>query len=215
VRATYEFIGAQDKPLRSKVVLAEVPGTVSHEEKTQDGQIHYLWTARNVPQIFPESGMPEAFTVCQRLLVSTAYDWKEVSQWYWKLCEPHLKSATPEMTAKATELAAKGATTEEKVRAIFKFVSQEIRYMGITTEKEAPGYEPHDVNITFHNRYGVCRDKAALLTSMLRSAGFEAFPTLVSAGMKLDREAPSCFFNHAITAVRKPDKTYLLMDSTD
>lgn len=215
VRATYEFIGPKEKPLRSKVVLAEVPGTVTHEEKEEGGKIRYLWTGRNIPQIFPESGMPSAFFVCQRLLVSTASDWKEVSRWYWNLCEPHLKAATPEMAAKAAELAKQGSTTEEKVRSIFKFVSQEIRYMGITTEKEAPGYEPHDVNITFNNRYGVCRDKAALLVSMLRAAGFEAFPTLVSAGMRLDREAPCCFFNHAITAVRKPDQTYMLMDSTD
>ncbi len=215
VRVTYEYLGPKEKPLRSKVVLAEVAGTVKHEEKQEGGKIRYVWTGRDIPQIFPEAGMPEPFTVCQRLLVSTASDWKEVSQWYWKLCEPHLKSATPEMTAKAAALAAQGTNTEEKIRAIFKFVSQEIRYMGITTEKEAPGYEPHDVNVTFNNRYGVCRDKAALLTSMLRAAGFEAFPTLVSAGMKLDREAPSCFFNHAITAVRHPDKTYMLMDSTD
>jgi len=215
VRTIYEYIGPKERPLRSKVVLAEVPGTVTHEEKEEGGKIRYVWTGHDIPQIFPEAGMPNAFIVCQRLLVSTASDWKEVSQWYWKLCEPHLKAATPEMAAKAKELAAQGTTTEEKVRAIFKFVSQEIRYMGITTEKEAPGYEPHDVNITFNNRYGVCRDKAALLTSMLRSAGLEAFPTLVSAGMRLDREAPCCFFNHAITAVRKPDRSYMLMDSTD
>ena len=52
---------------------------------------------------------------------------------------------------------------EQKKLPLFQFVSQDIRYMGITTEEEAPGYEPHDVAITFENRYGVCRDKAALL----------------------------------------------------
>ena len=48
--------------------------------------------------------------------------------------------------------------------------------MGITTEDEAPGYEPHDVSITFSNRYGVCRDKGALLASMLRLVDVEATP---------------------------------------
>lgn len=212
---TCEYFGPKDKPLQSKVVLAEVPGTVTHEQTTVGDQTRYLWTARQVPQLFPEARMPSFLTVCQRLLVSTASDWREVSRWYWKLCEPHFQVTTPDMEVKAKELAATGKTDEEKIRAIFKWVSQEVRYMGITTEKEAPGYEPHDVSITFKNRYGVCRDKAALLTTMLRSAGFEAFPTLVSAGRKLDPQSPSCFFNHAITAVRGKDKQFIFMDSTD
>jgi hypothetical protein len=43
--------------------------------------------------------------------------------------------------------------------------------MGLTPEKDRPGFEPHDVEITYGKKYGVCRDKAALLVSMLREAG--------------------------------------------
>jgi len=52
--------------------------------------------------------------------------------------------------------------------------------MGVTPEKDRPGFEPHDVSLTFGRKYGVCRDKAALLVSMLRSAGFHAYPVLVT-----------------------------------
>jgi hypothetical protein len=94
-------------------------------------------------------------------------------------------------------------------------VSQEIRYMGITVETEAPGYEPHDVALTFASRHGVCRDKAFLLTVMLRLAGFQAFPVLIHNGPLKDQEVPQPFFNHAITAVLREDGSYQLMDSTD
>ena len=77
-----------------------------------------------------------------------------------------------------------------KIESLFTFVSQDIRYMGITTEEEAPGYEPHDVSITFENRYGVCRDKAALLAAMLRLAQVEAFPVIIMAGPKKEEEVP-------------------------
>jgi len=87
--------------------------------------------------------------------------------------------------------------------------------MGITTAKAAPGYEPHDVDITFENRYGVCRDKAALLAAMLGEAGIPAFPVIIMVGEKLDREVPSANFNHAITAARTKDGQYVLMDSTN
>ncbi len=101
------------------------------------------------------------------------------------------------------------------VRTIFKFVSQEIRYMGLTMEDTSPGYAPHDVDVTFGNRYGVCRDKAGLLVAMLRLAGFRAFPVLINVGAKLDPEVPQPFFNHAIVAVETGERQYLLMDPTN
>ena len=39
--------------------------------------------------------------------------------------------------------------TQGAIRAMFDFVSKEIRYTGVTNENTAPGYEPHDVKDTF------------------------------------------------------------------
>ncbi len=61
----------------------------------------------------------------------------------------------------------------DKIKAIFYYVSKNIRYMGLTPEKDRPGFEPHDVKLTFDKKYGVCRDKAALLVAMLRDGGLE------------------------------------------
>ena len=87
--------------------------------------------------------------------------------------------------------------------------------MGINAEDVAPGYEPHDVSLTFKNRYGVCRDKAALLAALLRLAGIPAYPVLINAGEKMDPDVPIPFFNHAITAIDKEGGGYTLMDPTD
>jgi hypothetical protein len=93
--------------------------------------------------------------------------------------------------------------------------------MGLTDETEAPGYEPHDVKLTFHNRYGVCRDKAALLAEMLRIADIKAFPVLIHAGAKMDPDIPLPYFNHAIVAVEAEGDEkdvygkYILMDPTN
>lgn len=212
---SYEYIAPKAKPLVSKALLSEIKGTVTATEKTEGDQIRYTWTANDVPQMFPEPDMPSISRVGQRLIVSTLSDWKEVSRWYYELCKPHLAKSNPDMKAKTSALVSKCKTEEEKIKAIFTFVSQEIRYMGITTETDAPGYEPHDVNITFDNRYGVCRDKAALLATMLTEAGIPAFPVLIMQGDKLDEEIPCPFFNHAITAARKKDGSYVLMDSTN
>jgi transglutaminase-like putative cysteine protease len=210
----YEVSGPKEAPLRSIALKDEVPGTVKFSKAEEDGRLIYRWEARDVPRMFEEPDMPPFYTCVQRLLVSTIADWSEISKWYWRISLPHY-APTEEMKATVAELT-KGLTDRrKKIEALFKFVSQKVRYMGITLEKEAPGYEPHDVGITFDNKYGVCRDKAALLVEMLRLAEIEAFPALIEVGPKKDPDVPQPYFNHAIAAAREPDGSYLLMDPTD
>ena len=201
-------------PLRSIALKDEVKGTVAHSVKKEKERIIYTWHAKNVPQVLHEPGMPELHTCVQRLLVSTAGSWEEVSKWYWELCRPRLEAVTPAMKAQTQALIKGKKEPLEQVKAIFQFVSQNIRYMGITPEKEAPGYEPHDVNLTFEQRYGVCRDKAALLVAMLKLANFKAYPVLFMAGEPKDDEIPNGYFNHAVTAVELKEGEFILMDPT-
>ena len=215
IKSVLEIEGPDKLPLVNMKLRDEVKDKVKFVSEKKDGRISYKWTVENVPRFFEEPNMPPYWTVVQRLLVSTIQDWNYLSKWYWKLCKPRLEATTPEMKEKVKELT-KGITDrQKKIEAIFRFVAQKIRYMGITTEDVAPGYEPHDVKITFENRYGVCRDKAALLAAMLRLSGFTAYPVLISVGPKKDAEVPNPYFNHAITCVENDDGTYMLMDSTD
>jgi hypothetical protein len=212
----YEIIAPAALPIKHKVIRDPIPGTVIESvTPLPDGRTAYHWKVRNVPRMFPEPDMPPLHTQVQRLLLSTAPDWKTISRWYWELCEQPMSKITPEMHSKVRELTEGITDYHEKIRVIFKFVSQNIRYMGITTEDEAPGYEPHPVDMTFNNRYGVCRDKAALLVVMLRLAGIPAYPVLIHAGAKMDPDVPVPFFNHAITAADNPQGGYILMDATD
>ena len=211
---TVKIDGPADHPLRSIALKDEIPGTVTHEKKEENGRILYKWTVKDVPRMFSEPNMPSLSRVVQRLGVSTAASWKEVSQWFWKINAQHFIDA-PEIIAKVKELCKDAKNEDQKIQAIFKFVSQEIRYMGITLEKDAPGYEPHDITLTFNNRHGVCRDKAGLLVAMLRMADIDAYPVLIDTGPLKDAEYPLPYFNHAITAVRRKSGEYIFMDSTN
>ncbi len=216
VHAVYEVDAPDALPLHHRVIKGEIPGTIDYAEEPGDpGRTRHRWTARDVPRLHPEPSMPDWWTVCQRLLVSTIPDWETVSRWYWELSLPRLESTTPAMAEKVAELTEGLDDRQARIEALFLFVSQQVRYMGLTHEEVAPGYEPRDVHVTFENRYGVCRDKAALLVAMLRLAGFEAFPVLIHVGPRKDEEVPQPFFNHAIVAVREPDGGYQLMDMTD
>ncbi len=159
--------------------------------------------------------MPPYEMVLQRLFISTTTDWAKVSQWYWQLSKPHLEAITPEMKQTVQGLTAQAMTDLDKVKALFFHVSKKVRYMGLTPEKDRPGFEPHDVCLTFDKKYGVCRDKAALLVSLLRAAGLNSYPVLINLGTRKDAEVPDADFNHAIVAVELQQGDYVLMDPTD
>jgi transglutaminase-like putative cysteine protease len=213
--AVYEVNAPKDRPLACIALREPIDGAVVHSKQERDGRIVYRWEVSNVPRFYAEPDMPPAYTVVQRLLVSTLPDWKAISTWYWRLSKPHLEATTPEMKETVDKLIEGVADRQKKVEAIFYWVSKQVRYMGITIEDESPGWEPHDVKLTFENRHGVCRDKAALLVAMLRLADIEAYPVLIDAGPKKDAEVPAVMFNHAIVAVRNGDGSYQLMDCTD
>ena len=224
VRQRVRVVAPPERPLASAEVRSPLGNVTYAAETRPDGSVVHLWTATNSPQAFEEPDMPPLHTQVQRVAFSTASDWREISRWYWEVCAPHLAKTTPAVTNRVEEILAAlppDASRHDALRAVFKWVSQEVRYMGLTMEDTAPGYAPHDVDVTFDNRYGVCRDKAALLAAMLRIAGFDAYPVLIHAGAKMDPGVPQPYFNHAITAVAAPGDPaadgsgYILMDATN
>jgi transglutaminase-like putative cysteine protease len=214
--ASYEVHAPADRPLQRMALRDEIPGTVRYStQPCGDGSVIHRWEVNNVPRMFSEPSMPPEEMVVQRLLVSTTRDWRAVSKWYWELSKSHLEATTPELTKSVEALTAGAKSDLEKVKAVFYYVSKNIRYMGLTPEKDRPGFEPHDVKTTFDKKYGVCRDKAALLVAMLRATGARAYPVLISVGVKRDAEVADPFFNHAIVSVELKKGEYVLMDPTD
>jgi transglutaminase-like putative cysteine protease len=133
---------------------------------------------------------------------SSSDGWQSVGVWYDKLSRDRLVP-TPEITAKAHELAAGKTDFYDKTEAIAEFVQKQIRYFVI--EMGIGGYQPHFANDTFRNRYGDCKDKATLLSSMLSTVGIHAALLMVDdrRGV-IDPDAPSIVGNHMVTAIEIP-----------
>jgi len=227
LESVYCVTAPKDLPLR-KMAVRNPLGNVEESHVTNaDGRVVHTWRATNSPQSFSEPDTPPFYSLVENIQVSTAERWEDLSQWYWDLSLPHLLKTNEAISNKVYSVIQGADTFDAKVKSLYKWVAQEVRYMGLTMEDTSPGYAPHDVDITFGNRYGVCRDKAALLVAMLRIAGIEAFPVLIHNGTKKDPEVPSPFFNHAIVAAANPDYDpssglddqhdgkYVLMDPTD
>jgi len=190
----------------------------------QNGEKTYIW---NVPQLVtaPKASSDDSNKAAApkdpdeddqgRKLPSVAWttfhSWTEVGDWYRGLA---LKQADPNdaLRARANELTADAKTPEDQARAIFSFVSQHTRYVGI--DFGIGRYRPHTASEVLADQYGDCKDKDTLLEALLRAKGFTTAPALIGVGIAAVPEIPSpALFNHVITTVNMPGGQ-IWLDST-
>ncbi len=182
-------------------------------EKTEDGKyIVYQWTGSDIKPFKKEMGMISPYDMGLKLIVSTFRNWKELSRYGAELNRGKIDK-TPEMVKIVKELIKGKKTEKEKILAIFRYISQKIRYMGSSMDVGA-FVEPHKASYTFTKQYGVCRDKSILMIAMLKIAGIEADDVLINVSHKTDIEVPTIFFEHAIVGVKLKNGKYVYMDPT-
>jgi len=87
--------------------------------------------------------------------------------WYSTLTTGR-RDPSPEIKQKVATLTASAATPLAKMQALAAFVQNDIRYVAILLG--IGGIQPHPATDVFANRYGDCKDKATLLSSMLKEA---------------------------------------------
>lgn len=119
-----------------------------------------------------------------------------------------------ELKAKVTELTKGKANDIEKVKAIFYWVQDNIRY--IAFEDGLAGFIPATAQDVFKSKYGDCKGMANLMTEMLRVAGLEAYMTWIGTRhLPYDYTLPSLAVdNHCISTVILGGKEYFL-DGTE
>ena len=179
----------------------------------ENGRKNYTFTRTDIMPFKTESNMLDMFDVAPKLFMSTAKDWKAKSLWFHKVNEDYGSfDSTPEVQAKVNELI-KGAKTEmEKVSILTHWVADNMRYSGISMGA-GEGFTLHNTQMNYTDRCGVCKDKAGMLISMLRCAGFESYPAMTMAGSRIEK-IPADHFNHSVTVVKLSDGKYHLLDPT-
>jgi hypothetical protein len=86
------------------------------------------------------------------------------------------------------------------------FLQNEIRYVGIWFG--IGGFQPHAASDVFKHRFGDCKDKATLMSAMLKEIGIESHYVIVHTergGVTATSPPHLGSFNHAILAIQLPD----------
>lgn len=209
VRKVYRVSVPQSKDVQYEFFQGDCASSV----KLDGDRRVYTFSINNALPFESEPNMVDRFDVAPKLMMSSTPDWKEKSLWFHKVNEDYGSfEPTPEAQAKVNEII-KGKKTEmEKISALTHWVADNMRYSGISMGK-GEGYTLHNTQTNFTDRAGVCKDKAALLISMLRMAGFEAYPAMTMAGSRIE-QIPADHFNHCVAVVKLSNGEYIPLDPT-
>ncbi len=202
---TLELSFPQDKYVQ--VLSPKDPPVVTEE----DGRKVYRWKSSQLKSTADLKPVPYDPDVLPAVMWTTFRDWQEIGEWYAGLAKER-SAVTPEIQAKVNELIQGKTTDEEKIEAIYNYVSTQVRYIGV--DFGVGRYQPHSAETVLDNQYGDCKDKHTLLAAMLKAAGYDAWPALIGSSMKLHAEIPTpAQFDHVITVVQLPSGP-IWLDST-
>lgn len=187
-------------------------GRLEFSKEKKGNRIVYRWKTVNSPKIEQELGMVPLTDVALKVVASTFKNWKELSK-YGDNLNVGKADTNEALKAKVVELTQNCKTDDEKILAIFRYISRKVRYMGSSMDLGA-FIEPHQATYTFEKQYGVCRDKSILMMAMLKEIGIKAYDALINISQKTEPEIPIIFFEHAICGVVLKDGRIVYMDPT-
>jgi transglutaminase-like putative cysteine protease len=197
---------------RSRYVL-DLPATVEPHLREQNlnferretvtrGRRVLVWATQDVPRVTPEDFMADSNGVYMSIMVAGPNSWEAIGSWYAGLARGRY-TVTPAGRAAVEPFLAKTRTADDSLRAVQRWVAQDIRYVSIALG--LGGDQPRPPADVVSTGYGDCKDKATLFVAVAGSLGYTAYPVLLNSGGTVDRDLPSIQqFDHAIAVVERP-----------
>jgi hypothetical protein len=153
--------------------------------KTRKGKFTvYQWSTEGTRSYIPDGESPSARYITPHIIIHIAgyqYQGKYVSAlgslkdlyaWDYSKISSLNTVPAPEIKRLADSLTDGLPFDREKVRQIFSWVQQNIKYVAI--EDGDNGYVPREASLVLQRRYGDCKDKSSILTALLRSVGLKS-----------------------------------------
>ncbi|MGQ0833307.1 MAG: DUF3857 domain-containing protein [Gammaproteobacteria bacterium] len=170
------------------------------------------WVIGDVTPVKLEANMPPWRGIAGRMVLSLQppdgkqggfQSWKDVGTWYLGLTDGR-RDASPEIRQKVQELTASASDVLVKIQALARFAQKDIRYVAIALG--IGGVQPHPAAEVLKHGYGDCKDKATLLSSMLKAVGVESHYVIINTrrGSVTATTPPNLGFDHVVLAIQLP-----------
>lgn len=190
-------------PAEWQLTLAPLPDRIVHVEGVAaDGLIRHEWQKVNHVPAEWEENTPVGHEPDAVLRFTAEADWGPIAAAltpYYAQDYP----LPPEWQAKVDAIAAASPDPEARAIAALRLVQDELRYVSLSVG--AGGIFARLPEEVIGSGFGDCKDKALLLTVLLKRLGVEAAVALtdIDAGAALPLEVPMLgVFDHAIVRIR-------------
>ncbi len=217
-RPEIHWLPQEDIPVAKANFTAEFPAGYEYstnwantdvKKPVQLGPNRWQWSLSDIPPIEEEPMRLPAASLAQHLVVSYfgsgsrgSDNWGGVGTWYKGLVDPR-RQATPELIEATHRITQGRSGFDAQMRAVANFLQRDIRYVAI--EIGIGGQQPHFAGDIFKKRYGDCKDKAALMSTMLKELGYRSELVIVDTKRGFIKPGmPSMWGNHAIIAIEAP-----------
>ncbi len=173
----------------------------------------YTWELDSVAKMEQEEAVKDNLDSYTWFMFSTLTDWSEVVKWYlrktYRRLEPNY-----EVLAAVEEVVTDDMTDEEKVTAIYNYLTKEITYSFVSFLNS--NYIPKKPGATISDEIGDCKDVASLMIAMLREVGIDAWYVLVRSGNFTEKTPLPTIaaFNHVIVGYQLSDGQMRYLDLT-
>jgi hypothetical protein len=186
------------------------------EQKPTEQGGTYVWEISEVPRIEREFHEPNFRALAGHMIVTlfsekathrNSESWNDLGMWYSQLTAG-VRDSSPALQAKTLELAPPNKPLFERIRALTLFAQRDVRYYAI--EIGIGGYRPHPAGEIFSHRYGDCKDKATVLSSMLAQIGVKSYYMVIhdTRGIFTEKTPPNSQFNHMILVIQMPEASF-------
>lgn len=202
-----------DFPVGFNPHIREVNLNFKRTEQTANGRHVSVWATRDLPRIKSEPFMADSNGVLMSVQISSPTTWAAIGKWYAGNARARY-IASPAVDS-AIKAAVGGARTlDDSIRAVHRWVAQDIRYVAITLGMG--GYQPRTPDEVVRTGFGDCKDKATVFVVALEKFGLTAYPVLLNSSGGVRRDMPSIDqLDHVIAAFKRHgDAHYEFVDLT-
>jgi hypothetical protein len=207
-----------DAPATMKFRWKNYNTDIQPTEKKVGDRIVRTWEAKQVPAYVPEEHsvswreflpwvdiFPEINPVFGKVTT-----WKDMGDSWLKLIKPQ-REVTPAVQEVADEIAKNCKTDTDKVRELWRYMNENIRY--VARGKGLGGIVPLSAHVVCSKKYGDCKAVGSFISVVSKLLGLAADPVLIAVRQATgphDPDFPSWAFPHAIARVEADGKVYWL-----
>lgn len=182
------------------------------------------WTFTNLkPDKIESNGLGYEEVIPRLLVAPSSFEfsgysgnmetWLDYGKWQQSLNKG--RTLLPEQTKlKIKEITRDLSTREEKAKAVYEYVQNRTRYVGI--QLGIGGWQPFPASVVDEMGYGDCKALSNYTVALLKEAGVNGYYTIIRAGenaRSINADFPSNQFNHIVVAVPN-DKDTLWLECT-